>query len=86
MIIIFRKLKKFYQKIAKAGVIKRPIIIPFTPEIMRQLIIKPWRRSLGPWSRKNDQKFKNIQKIEKIASTFKNGFDIRILKNIPSHL
>ena len=40
-------------KIAKTWVIKIEILITITltREIFQQLIIKPWRRSLGPWWR-----------------------------------
>ena len=66
MKIIFRKFKKFifYQKIALAGVIKILITIPLTLETMQQLIIKPWRRSLGPWCRKKNQYSKNLRKLQ----------------------
>ena len=65
--------KKFSQKIAKAGVIKIWITIPLTVEIMRQLIIKPWRMFQGHCCAKNDETFKkdskNLQIFFKIADT-----------------
>ena len=57
---------KFYHKIAKAGVSEIFITIPLTLETMQQLILKPWRRFLGPWCRKNNK----IQKLEKIQNIF----------------
>ena len=48
----FLKKIKYYQKLAKTGVIKIMITIPLTLEAMQQLIIQPWRRSLVPWCRK----------------------------------
>ena len=63
MIIIFRKFElKFIKEIPKTGAIKILITIPLTLETMQQLIIKPWRRSLRPWCRKNDKTIKKIQK------------------------
>ena len=59
----FEKKFKFYPKIKKTGVKKTLITIPLFLETMQQLIIKPWRRSLGPWCRK---KFKNMKKCKKI--------------------
>ena len=53
---------------------------------MLQLIINPWRRSLGPWCRKKFKKFENIQKLEKIAIIFIKNADNKILKNILLHL
>ena len=84
MKIIFRKFKKFifYQKIAQAGVIKILITILLTLETMQQLIIKPRRRSLGPWCRKKKSIFKKLEKIANIAISPDN----KISKNIPLHL
>ena len=89
MIINCRKLEKknFLSKIAKAGVIKILITIPLTLETMRQLIIKPWRRSLGPWGQKKDKKLENIQKKTlKNCKYFLKTANIKILKTIPLHL
>ena len=44
--------QKIEKNIAKAGVIKILITILLTLEPRRQVIIKPWMRSLGPWCRK----------------------------------
>ena len=73
--IIFRKVEnKFYQKIAKAGVMKTLMTSPLTLETMRQLNIETWRRSIGHWCRKKDRKVRNIQKkLETIANIFKNS-------------
>ena len=43
---------KFYQKIAKAGVIKKLMTKPLALETIQQFIIKQRRSSLGPWCRK----------------------------------
>ena len=60
---IFQKVEKifkFYPNITKTGVIIL-IDIPLISVTMHQLIIKPWRRSQGPWCR---QKFKKIIKMQ----------------------
>ena len=68
--IIFRKFekKKIYQKTAEAGVPKIMITIPLALLIMRQLIIKPWRRSQEACAWKNLKK-KRFKKL-KIANNF----------------
>ena len=69
MIIIFQKLDtkiKFHPKNVKTGVVKNLMTIPLTPEIMRKLIITPWRRSVGPSSGKKNKK------IQKDSKNFKN--------------
>ena len=70
---------KFYQKIAAAGVIKILITIPVILEFMRQLIIKPLRRSLVLEKMiKSEKKFKKLEKLQMFS---KIGY-IKILKNI----
>ena len=51
---------------------------------MRKLIIKLWRRSLGPWCQKNNSKFKKIEKLEKMQIFLKIA-DIKIAKTILLH-
>ena len=53
---------------------------------MQQFIIKPWRRSLGPWCKKNDKNSKGLKKLEKVANIFFKIAEIKILKKIPLHL
>ena len=72
---------KLYQKTAAAGVIKILITIPVILEFMRQLIIKPLRRSLDPGAWKNDKKWKKFKKLEKLQMFSKISY-IKILKNI----
>ena len=43
--------------------IKILITIPITKETMQQVIIKPWRRSLVPWCRKNQENQKDSKNL-----------------------
>ena len=52
---------KFYPDIAKTGVNKNLIIMPLTLETMKQLNIKPCRRSQGLCCKK---KFENMKKLQ----------------------
>ena len=82
--IIFLKFEiRTYSKIAKAGVIKK-LTIPLTIETTQQIIIKPWKRSPGPWCLKNE-KFKKIQNFKELQVILKIA-DIKILKIIQLHL
>ena len=51
---------------------------------MRQLIIKPWSRSLGPWCwiKKMIKVSKNLKKLH----FFKKIANYKVLKNFPLHI
>ena len=73
------------KKITEAGVIRILIIFPLTVETMQQLIIKPWKRSLGTWSTKKMIKSKRFKNFKKLQIFLKNA-DFKILNNNPLHL
>ena len=86
MIITFqKKFEKlnFITKNAKAGVIKILITIPLAAKTQLQLVIKPWRLSLGPWCRENDIKIqKDLKKIVKIANIFQKLWALNTVHDI----
>ena len=65
---------KFYEKNSKTRVKK--ISLPLNLETMKQLMIRPWRRSLAPGAGKKFKNQKYSKNLKTIAKIFQNACDI----------